>query len=231
MADPFSIRPWNTVHLTNLASTLGQGEPRRPRSQPNWAPLQKVALRCLERPLSPASFLARKVAQEAVSAYPASVAQRLRARRSSRERGRCLPRTRAQTAGIVERRFRDRGRREGESEFGQSWSREFQSLASSRSMLDGELLNPPRCLSRGIHKMPTSNSVPAVLPEGSVRRVKQAQTLMSLVADGRPGNGKKDPRVAQCLQGIVRRTAVATKAAKQIADSIDLEDVEDFSGF
>eukprot|EP00913_Durusdinium_trenchii_P011951 g11226.t1 len=107
MADPFSIRPWNTVHLTNLASTLGQ--------VPNWAPLQKVALRCLERPLSPASFLARKVAQEAVSAYPASVAQRLRARRSSRERGRCLPRTRAQTAGIVERRFRDRGRREGES--------------------------------------------------------------------------------------------------------------------
>eukprot|EP00439_Symbiodinium_sp_Y106_P033732 s4449_g4.t1 len=59
--DPFSLRPWNTACLSDLATTInGEDE----------TPLQEVALRRLKRPLSPASFLARKVAQEACCNYP-----------------------------------------------------------------------------------------------------------------------------------------------------------------
>eukprot|EP00435_Cladocopium_sp_Y103_P039145 s321_g10.t1 len=240
LADPFSIRPWNTAHLTDLASTIDGQVPGAAS-----APLQKVALRCLERPLSPASFLARKVAQEAVANYPPCVvAHRARARmssqegrrprsgssRSSRGSSRGAPRTALAVTARDRARDRSPERFDVPEQHKSSWlPREFQGLRrgheSPRPRLGSfenseELLMAPACLMRGSHLppgRPNSGSMP-VLPEGSPRRVKQAQTLLSLVADGRPGNNKRDPHLAQCLQGISRRTAVATKGARQIAE-------------
>lgn len=226
LADPFSIRPWNTANLTDLASII---------DGPTVAPLQNVALRCLERPLSPASFLARKVAQEAVAYPPCVVLHRARARSSSQEgrprsgssRASSRRSSRGPRGAALAPLARERSpeRFDVPEQHKSSWlPREFEGLRRGQSARpfenSEELLMAPACLMRGSHlpgRIPNSGSMPA-LPEGSPRRVKQAQTLLSLVADSRPGNHKRDPHVAQCLQGIARRTAMVTKGARQIAE-------------
>lgn len=222
LADPFSIRPWNTANLTDLASII---------DGPTVAPLQNVALRCLERPLSPASFLARKVAQEPVAYPPCVVLHRARARSSSQEgrprSGSSRRSSRGPRGAALAPLARERSpeRIDVPEQHKSSWlPREFEGLRRGQSARpfenSEELLMAPACLMRGSHlpgRIPKSGSMPA-LPEGSPRRVKQAQTLLSLVADSRPGNHKRDPHVAQCLQGIARRTAVVTKGARQIAE-------------
>ncbi|CAJ1340674.1 unnamed protein product [Effrenium voratum] len=190
--DPFSLRPWNTAHLADLASTIGEGE----------VLLHRAALRRLRRPLSPAPFMARKVAQEAVCNYPPVLAQR-RLRTSSRDKGRSGS-ARSRTAYSTSRPSKARAspRRCATQP---SWlPRDFEGTPRMR-----ELLAPSVCLTRGLQ---SSSSAPAL--EGSPRRGKPAQTLMSLVADGRQSASKREhQRVAQCLQGIVRRTAMVSHAA------------------
>ncbi|CAE7471777.1 unnamed protein product, partial [Symbiodinium necroappetens] len=228
--DPFSLRPWNTACLSDLATSInGEDE----------APLQEVALRRLKRPLSPASFLARKVAQEACCNYP-PVFNAMRWHRSPRSprdgRGRRRCSGASRTTGYSPERSTaaasPRSKMHNHTwplhESKTSWlPRHFEGIhregsgspRSNQALQSSELLSPAVLRGRlNSYKMKTSSSAPSLAAKASPRR--GTRTLMSLVADGRQSSSKKEhDRVTKCLQGIVRRTAVAQKVAMAFSEA------------
>ncbi|CAE7396532.1 unnamed protein product [Symbiodinium pilosum] len=223
--DPFSLRPWNPACLSDLATTINARE--------DESPLQAVALQRLKRPSSPASFLARKVAQEACSNYPPVYASRRpRSPRSPREgRGRRRFSGASRTTGYSTERSTLPAPASPRSK-AQTWHsktswlpRDFEGIRHESSssprawaLKSCELLSP--AVVRGSlksYKMHSSSSAPSLAVKVSPRRANR--TLMSLVADGRQSSSKKEhDRVTKCLQGIVRRTAIAQKAAFAFAE-------------